>query len=580
MPQDNTKAGRRQEPPPPVPSSPQGVNYLVVIGIDTYAHCPRLYNCVKDANDLITLLTERYRFESEHIRTLFNKNATRANIYQAFRSIAECVMPYDNLIIYFSGHGEYDPVFKRGYWIPVDAQQNNYDQYISNSDVKDFLAAINSHHTFLMADSCFAGSLFAKGMAKNIEKRYEKDPSLWGLTAGRNEIVSDGKPGDNSPFAESILYRLKQNTGSLGVQELCAYVTEYVQAKTNQTPIGEPLKVEGHKNGQFVFHLKKDERRDWAAAQQENTIAAYERFLLAYPDGMHTNDAKSVIALLREEIAWQEAQRRHTIPDYETYLAAFPKGRYRRQAIDAQRNIEEIEAWERATRRNTIPAYREFQDNHPNSTHDAEATARIQKILNRDQFITKPGREKKPINLKPYLVDKSNSGFSRRSIHSIIGIILIMTVLFFGVWKLIPKNKITDKKDTEIPQDSSNITEIIKPIIPDTTEATTPAPVQPTKQPDSKPTQNTTTITTQPGATTPSKPQKEKPPVNIDPAALMQHLRDARAYLRAGLQEEAAISLRRALNLDRNNAAAKDALQLMQFNDLAGAISVLDKALQ
>ncbi|HMO38572.1 MAG TPA: hypothetical protein PKC76_02410 [Saprospiraceae bacterium] len=89
----------------------------------------------------------------------------------------------------------------------------------------------------------------------------------------------------------------------------------------------------------------------------------------------------------------------------------------RRQAIDAQRNIEEAEAWERATRRNTIPAYREFQDNHPNSPHDAKATARIQKMFNRRQFSAKPVHEKKSINLKPDLGDKSTGDFSRQ--HSI-----------------------------------------------------------------------------------------------------------------------------------------------------------------
>jgi formylglycine-generating enzyme required for sulfatase activity len=60
----------------------------------------------------------------------------------------------------------------------------------------------------------------------------------------------------HSPFADALLYRLKQNEDELGVQELCAYVVEQVQAHAQQSPIGEPLRVEGHKNGQFVFRKK------------------------------------------------------------------------------------------------------------------------------------------------------------------------------------------------------------------------------------------------------------------------------------------------------------------------------------
>ncbi len=382
-------------------SKPIGINYLLVIAIDAYAPAPRLYNCVKDAHDLIELLTTRYRFERQHTKELFNHQATKSKIYKAFREMAQRVTPKDNLIIYFSGHGEYDNVFGQGYWLPVDAELNEYDQYIPNSEIKTFLSAIKSHHTFLLSDSCFAGSLFAKGVAKNITKRYESTPSRWGLTAGRNEIVSDGKPGDNSPFAESLLYRLRQNTSAMSVQELCHHVTEYVQAKTNQTPIGEPLKVEGHKNGQFVFHLKKNEQEDWLLAKEKGTLTAFEKFLKMYPAGTFTEEAREKVAFLKEEEAWEKATTLDTIIAYETYLNAYPQGRHRRDAIQAQAIIEEREAWARTTRRNTIPAYRAFREDYPNSPHYQEAEQRIQQLAARRREKTVPTSPKpNPIPLK------------------------------------------------------------------------------------------------------------------------------------------------------------------------------------
>lgn len=416
------KAGRIQDLHQFATITPAGINYLLVIGIDAYQHCPRLYNCVKDAEAFIQLLTERYRFEAQHIYTVFNEKATRGNMYRAFREMAQRVTPQDNLLIYFSGHGEYDNIFKEGYWIPVEAQAGNYDQYIPNSEIRTFLTAINSHHTFLMSDSCFAGALFAKGLDKNIEKRYENDPSRWGLTAGRNEVVSDGKPGDNSPFAESLLYRLRQNTGAMGVQELCAYVTEYVQAKTNQTPIGEPLRVEGHKNGQFVFHLKKDETRDWTAAQEANTLAAYENFLLVYPEGRHTEEARTIVAAMRDDAAWHDAQTSNTITSYDRYLQQYRQGRYRRMAIDAQKAIEEADAWQRAAQRNTISAYRDFQFNYSESKYYNEAETRIQQLQEKSEpaqpFVQPLQRVPKPKKSTPkkVLTTPENPAFSYASV--------------------------------------------------------------------------------------------------------------------------------------------------------------------
>jgi len=47
----------------------KGINYLFVIAIDDYEHCPTLYNCIKDARGLIEILTTQYEFELKNIQT-------------------------------------------------------------------------------------------------------------------------------------------------------------------------------------------------------------------------------------------------------------------------------------------------------------------------------------------------------------------------------------------------------------------------------------------------------------------------------------------------------------------------------
>ena len=224
-----------------------------------------------------------------------------------FRTLIKKITPEDNVIIYFSGHGEYDKVFDEGYWIPVNAQLGAHEDFVPNSKIKSILEAIKAKHIFLIADACFSGSLFTQFKSAAIAERLENDPSRWGLTAGRNEVVSDGQVGDHSPFADSLLYHLKENKAPLGVATLCNRVVENVVAAAEQTPRGEPLKVQGHRGGQFFFH-PKGSQQDKVVQEMGNGSILYQ-----IPDKMELEqDTKCVVRIafdptsLRKELAISE----------------------------------------------------------------------------------------------------------------------------------------------------------------------------------------------------------------------------------------------------------------------------------
>ncbi len=306
MPQKDTKKTVVERPvnQPPAYTN-KGNNYLFVIAIDAYQNCPRLYNCLADAKELIKVLTNQYYFDKKNVLTLFDKEATEGNIFKTFRQLAKKVTSADNLIIYFSGHGEYDKVFKEGYWIPVNAQLGAQEDFVSNSKIKMILEAINSKHTFLIADSCFSGSLFTQFKSTSIAERLENDPSRWGLTAGRNEVVSDGKAGDHSPFADSLIYHLKNNEVPLGVATLCNRVVENVIAAADQTPRGEPLKVKGHRGGQFFFH-PKNAQQEVIPVNQENKDKR-GHVLYQIPGEMQLEkDTKCIVRIAFEELILQK----------------------------------------------------------------------------------------------------------------------------------------------------------------------------------------------------------------------------------------------------------------------------------
>ena len=119
---------------PKKPSSK--VNHLIAIGIDKYRNCPELYNCVGDAEKFIETLLENYQFEERNIRRIYNEEATRANIISTIRHYAASLTETDYLIIYYSGHGEYDSILDEGYWIPVDATRDDEFTYFNINALK------------------------------------------------------------------------------------------------------------------------------------------------------------------------------------------------------------------------------------------------------------------------------------------------------------------------------------------------------------------------------------------------------------------------------------------------------------
>jgi WD40 repeat protein len=232
-------------------------NHLLVVGINNYQNWPKLNNAVKDANDIVSVLMSKYGFEFSQVTLLKDEQATRSNIYNGLRSLIEKVTPQDNLVIYFSGHGYFDQLLNEGYWIPVEARPNSSGDYISNTDILKILSNINSQHTFLIADACFSGALFAdsrRGYTENVEKFK----SRWGLASGRLETVSDGAIGGNSPFADKVLKFLSANEKEkFAISELIQFVKTQVAEETNQTPIGNPLRTLGDEGGEMVLYKKK-----------------------------------------------------------------------------------------------------------------------------------------------------------------------------------------------------------------------------------------------------------------------------------------------------------------------------------
>jgi formylglycine-generating enzyme required for sulfatase activity len=347
---------------------PPGTNHLFVVGINAYQHVGKLTNARGDAEALVQMLQERYQFEPENITTLYDEQATHRNIMTQLRKKVTSLKPHDNLLIFFSGHGHFDPILEEGYWVPVDADYRAIDSYISYDFLQKIArAAKKAQHILFIIDSCYSGAVLVKSRDTTLS-RLEKDPSRWIIASGRNEVVPDGAVGENSPFAGELLELLEKNADEgIHTLRLIDKLTENVSWNSHQTPIGQPLHGVGHKGGQFVFHPKRNEKRDWQEARETDTPQAYERYLKAWPEGSHADEA-----------AWVLAQKRHTKRAYRRYLDR-KGGVFRSEALTQLAGIEDKERFQRAKLRGEA-ALIQFCDLYPDSNFVEKAQEEIRRI--------------------------------------------------------------------------------------------------------------------------------------------------------------------------------------------------------
>ncbi|MCB0851419.1 MAG: SUMF1/EgtB/PvdO family nonheme iron enzyme, partial [Bacteroidetes bacterium] len=314
------------------------------------------------------LLLENYQFEEKYTISLLDEAATRENILDNLYELEKKISPADNLLLYFAGHGVMNQKETQGFWIPVEAQEK-FPQYISNSIIRDILRDINSHHTYLMVDSCFSGSMILRGGNKS-EDLITHLPSRRVLTSGRKQVVSDGPKGGHSPFAKCIIEYLKNKTSqSITAKELEFHVEQNTPKSAIQNPEAAFIFGLGDQGGQFVFVPNVVKEIAWK--DLEGNLEACRAYVQDYPQGQWV-----------EAAYWEIASLANTLKDYQTYAQRFLRGKYINQALEKMESLEEKEAYEAAEKRGWTALVR-FINQYPDSLYVAKAEAKIHQLTSK-----------------------------------------------------------------------------------------------------------------------------------------------------------------------------------------------------
>ena len=263
--------GSAPAPPEPPPSDAgslgelgAGEYHALIIANQNYEHWERLDTPLRDARDLKAMLERRYGF-----KVTLLADATRRDLFVAFNALRDKLSARANLLVFFAGHGDIDPVTQRGYWIPVDGEKRNRSKWVSVVEVTDQINALPARQVLVVADACFSGT-----MARSSLPAADADlsPALkWDalrtmarqrarvvLSSGGVEPVADGGAGANSLFARSLLDVLGAVNGPIEArrvhEELAVrFAARAERLKLRQRPDYAPIRFAGHEAGDFIF---------------------------------------------------------------------------------------------------------------------------------------------------------------------------------------------------------------------------------------------------------------------------------------------------------------------------------------
>jgi Caspase domain len=240
----------------------EGKNYALLIGTDIYKDFKKLNNAVYDVAELAHYLKNDYGFETD---TLLN--ATKRKIQNKLIEYRDAKTYHDNdqLFIYFAGHGTFDLKEQMGYLVASDSRKDDIERssFLSYSDLfGKYLKAIGCKRIFLVLDACHAGTFFddvitrgdppSKDVILKAKKNADGKKIFIGISSGDNEEVSDGNPGEHSPFARSFMsYLINQDFVTAGM------LVETLKAKLpSNTTVRSGEFKKGDVGGQFIFELK------------------------------------------------------------------------------------------------------------------------------------------------------------------------------------------------------------------------------------------------------------------------------------------------------------------------------------
>ncbi len=217
----------------------------LIIGVEDYAHLPRVDYARKDALVIKEYFNQILGVPEENIITLIDSDATRARIAGYLkRYIPNNVSRETTLYVYFAGHGAPDMQKGEPYLVPYDGDTLFIEE--TGYKLKDFYKAIydlNVNQAYVFLDSCFSGvanraaEMLTKGTRPALIKVEDvglATQEVISISAATNDQVSNPLPREeHGLFTFYLLKALKGQADDnedrfVTIKEIYDYVNRQV----------------------------------------------------------------------------------------------------------------------------------------------------------------------------------------------------------------------------------------------------------------------------------------------------------------------------------------------------------------
>ncbi|MFA5193243.1 MAG: hypothetical protein WC740_21245 [Verrucomicrobiia bacterium] len=119
------------------------------------------------------------------------------------------------------------------------------------------------------------------------------------------------------------------------------------------------------------------DNRSWADAQAADSLDSYRRYERTHSNGMHLTEARNQI----EDLTWQRSKEANTIKSLRVYWEAYPDGRYRAEALSRLRALHtDKTAYSAALAAGTEQALNNFLTEFPGHSKTADAKQALKDI--------------------------------------------------------------------------------------------------------------------------------------------------------------------------------------------------------
>lgn len=260
-----------------------GKDYALLFAVSDYTELDDLTFPIRNAEDIAQELRDRYGFSTEVV-----KNPTLDQIYEKINAYRKKAYAQDaQLLVFFSGHGNYDKETKIGFFAPHDARQSDYTRrsYFEYPILTREVYSIPCNHILLALDACYSGSLDERlnpkgggfGVRPDDNQASQVDlfvqdklkyKSRLCITSGLLEETSD-----NSEFAARLLIALRTNSNPVMTFDGLNAVLEFARPKPHHA------RLDGDEGGDFVFVPAQNTGIALGQASSNETVSFSEKIV-------------------------------------------------------------------------------------------------------------------------------------------------------------------------------------------------------------------------------------------------------------------------------------------------------------